>query len=195
MVNPRSEYVHDRQMRHQELRAQPPSHQGYSHGPKGTERVEVRGRQRRKRHPLYVAGETAAPSQAQLILLPSHRDRHASLPHQPTPARRRQQQRAKERMQVRIWEAMVTGSFALLWTAVALTGVAKLRPVQQDTHQSLTTLTSEVQQLEARVNRARRKVELGLDPTQAETAIRESLNYVPFNQLGVVFEEPATLVE
>ncbi|MEL7084324.1 MAG: hypothetical protein AAF268_00575 [Cyanobacteria bacterium P01_A01_bin.3] len=129
------------------------------------------------------------------MLLPSRQDSHASPPHPPTPARRRQQQRAKERMQVRIWEAMVTVSFTMVWTAVALTGVAKLRPVQQGTHQSLTTLTSEVQQLEARVNRARRKVELGLDPTQAETAIRESLNYVPFNQLGVVFEEPATLVE
>ena len=75
---------------------------------------------------------------------------------------------------------------------MALAGFAKLRPVQQETHKSLATLSSEVEQLQTRVNRAWRKVELGLDSSQSETAIRESLNYVPFNQLGVVFEEPAT---
>ncbi|MEM9567968.1 MAG: hypothetical protein AAF974_06630 [Cyanobacteria bacterium P01_E01_bin.34] len=142
-----------------------------------------------------MAGETALSSKSRLILLPLSRERSDQPRLQPTSASQRQHQRAKERMQVRTWEAMMTVSLTLVWTTVALTGIARLRPVQQDTHQSLTILTSEVQQLEARVSRARRKVELGLDPTQADTAIRESLNYVPFNQLGVVFEEPATLAE
>ncbi|MGK7910070.1 MAG: hypothetical protein AB4050_01100 [Synechococcus sp.] len=102
----------------------------------------------------------------------------------------RQQQRIRERRRVQIWETAIAASFTVIWAAIAVSGIVKLHPVRQNTNRSLTTLTTEVEQLQARVNRARRKVELGLDPTQSETAIRESLNYVPFNQLGIIFEEP-----
>ena len=107
-------------------------------------------------------------------------------------SRLRQQQRHRERQRLQAWEVGVALTLTVVWASMALAGFAKLRPVQQETHKSLATLSSEVEQLQTRVNRAWRKVELGLDSTQSETAIRESLNYVPFNQLGVVFEEPAT---
>lgn len=146
----------------------------------------------------YAHGAEATPPKPQLVALQPYRERRDRQQQQSSeaksrqaPTRLRQQQRIKNRRRAQIWETTIAASFMIVWTAVALSGVARLRPVQQGTHHSLETLTSEVEQLEARVNRARRKVELGLDPTQSETAIRESLNYVPFNQLGVVFEEPA----
>ena len=138
----------------------------------------------------------SSPNQSRVAAVEhSHHD-HTEAPqqseHNLNSSRLRTEKRAKQRNRIQIWEAGVGMSFTLAWTAIALTGIAKLQPVQRETHDNLNTLSAEVEQLQTRVNRAWRKVELGLDSTQSETAIRESLNYVPFNQLGVVFEEPAT---
>ena len=177
------------QVRNREMHSSQETHTRGSRFPEGEGVVGMLPR-RHHHTGLQDTGEETSPSHPQLIPLQSARERRRSR-QQSIPARLRQQKRAQDRRRGRIWEAMVTASFTLVWAGVAFTGLVKLRPVQQGTHHSLATLSSEVEQLQARVNRARRKVELGLDPTQSEIAIRESLNYVPFNQLGVVFEEPA----
>lgn len=101
--------------------------------------------------------------------------------------RMRQQRRIQERQQLQLWETGIAVTLTVVWTAAAIVGVAKLVPVQREQRQNLAILTREVEQLQVRVDRARHKVELGLDPMQSEAAIRESFNYMPYNQLGIVF--------
>ena len=101
----------------------------------------------------------------------------------------RQQHRVKARRQVQLWETGVSAVLVLVWASAAIAGMVKLLPVQHQRRQNLAILAREMEQLETRVARARRKVEWGLDPIRSETAIRKSLEYMPQNQLRIVFSD------
>lgn len=106
--------------------------------------------------------------------------------------RMRQQRRMKARQRIQVWETGVAVTLTVFWTAAAIAGGGKLLSVQRHQRQNLATLSREVEQLQTRVDRARHKVELGLDPMQSDAAIRENFNYMPFNQLGIVFGKPSS---
>jgi hypothetical protein len=81
----------------------------------------------------------------------------------------------------------------LLLTTAAITGLARLIPVQLGQHSRLVVLEKEVTSLEQRVLGLQKIMERGMDPYQQEALMKEE-NRLPPNQIQVHIASPSTRI-
>ena len=109
-------------------------------------------------------------------------------------AKKRRLERDRQRHRTAGWEAGVaTVVNVAILVAVTIGGV-RLVPMAQTQRRNLSQLRESVTTIETRVEALREKVELGIDPLQAEAAMTEYLNYLPPQRMEVDLIDPSTSV-
>ncbi len=91
-------------------------------------------------------------------------------------------------------ESTVIIGVNLILTVAAISGLARMLPVQLAQHSRLQVLNEQVKLLSTRVSRLQEGLDRGMDPLQYQALIKEKFNYVPPNQIQVRLVDPETWV-
>ena len=100
-------------------------------------------------------------------------------------AKDRRQERDRQKHVTGAWEAGVGTAVNVLIAIAVVIGGARMIPMARTQQRNLSQLRNSVATVEARVEDLQQRVELGLDPLQAEAAMKEYLNYLPPRRMEV----------
>ena len=110
-------------------------------------------------------------------------------------AKERRQERDRQKHVTSAWEAGVGTAVNVLIAIAVVIGGARMIPMARTQQRNLSQLQDSVATVEARVEALQQRVELGLDPLQAEAAMTEYLNYLPPRRMEIRLYEQSVLHE